>query len=327
MAIFRCGKCEHLREIPNNYIGKSIACPRCQNSVIIFDTVIFIQKVLEKYIDLRVQMSELQATEKPELNNSETVDLLDIDIHDSTAFASQEQYAPIMEWFKCKQIDMDIDHKAVDTTGFFDEIALNLGDNYALLKDVSGKISRTQRGNYTSTTLNLSDYSKKDGQAIHTFCKALHQYSFLAKCFYKKDQQKLYLTLQTAPVITNFFNGEWLEWYVFIKLAGLCRDAKVPISILRSIDVTFPNGARNELDLFLLLNGQQAVCIECKSGEFRSQINKYVKLCKKLKLDKSAFWLIVADLSDEQAKGLSAMYGLSFYNEAGFIQAFADFLT
>lgn len=41
------------------------------------------------------------------------------------------------------------------------------------------------------------------------------------------------------------------------------------------------------------------MCIECKSGEFRESIDKYV------------------DLTDQQARGLSAMYGLTFVNEQG----------
>lgn len=50
MAIFRCNKCGHLREIPNNYIGESVHCPQCKTVNQIQDTVGFIEKVLEKYI-------------------------------------------------------------------------------------------------------------------------------------------------------------------------------------------------------------------------------------------------------------------------------------
>lgn len=327
MAIFRCNKCGHLREVSSSYVGKSAACPKCQNPVMIYDTVVFVQKVLEKYATLRAQVAQPQAAAPPPAVAGQTVDLSDIDIHNSTAFADEEQYAPIVEWFKRKQIDVEVDHKAVDTTGFFDEIALALGNNYALLKEVSEKIARTQRGGYTSVTLNLSNYSQKDAQTIQAFCKEMYEYAFIVKSFYKKEQKRLHLTLQTAPAVTNFFNGEWLEWYVFIKLATLCRDARIPFSVLRSLDLTFPNEDHHELDLFFLLKHQKAVCIECKSGEFRPQIEKYTKLRQRLRLDKDEFWLVVVGLDDVQAKGLSTMYDLKFYNESSFVSAFSAILT
>ena len=60
--------------------------------------------------------------------------------------------------------------------------------------------------------------------------------------------------------------------------------------------------------------GQAPICIECKSGEFRRDIDKYLRLRKRLGLDKSRFILCAADLTEEQAAGLSAMYDLSFVN-------------
>ena len=56
------------------------------------------------------------------------------------------------------------------------------------------------------------------------------------------------------------------------------------------------------------------LCIECKSGEFRRDIDKYLRLAKRLGIPKAQFIICAADLSDEQARGLSAMYDLSFAN-------------
>ncbi|GJQ57044.1 MAG: hypothetical protein HKUEN07_36130 [Rhodocyclaceae bacterium] len=85
-------------------------------------------------------------------------------------------------------------------------------------------------------------------------------------------------------------------------------------SAARGVKVVFPNEDLHELDVVCLPAGQEPVCIECKSGEFRQDIDKYVRLRKRLKLDKSRFILCAADLTDEQAAGLSAMYDLSFVN-------------
>lgn len=57
------------------------------------------------------------------------------------------------------------------------------------------------------------------------------------------------------------------------------------------------------------------VCIECKTGEFRQNIDKYLTLRKRLGLDGKHFIMCIVGLSDEHAKGLSAMYDLSFVSE------------
>jgi hypothetical protein len=82
-------------------------------------------------------------------------------------------------------------------------------------------------------------------------------------------------------------------------------------SCARGVKVVFPNEDLHELDVLCLPAGQAPICIECKSGEFRRDIDKYLRLRKRLGLDKSRFILCAADLTEEQAAGLSAMYDLS----------------
>ena len=63
-----------------------------------------------------------------------------------------------------------------------------------------------------------------------------------------------------------------------------------------------------------LPQGQAPIYIECKSGEFRRDIDKYLRLRKRLGLERSRFIICAADLTDEQAAGLTAMYELTFVN-------------
>ncbi len=312
MAILRCAKCGHLREVPNEYIGRSVACPSCQNNVTIYATVAFLQQVLRQYTALRAELAQLKT---PAVAGSAP----------AQATASPNplippEYAPVIQWFKHKQITANLDLSAVDTSGFFDEIALQLGDNYSLFSAISDKIFRTQHGGYTNLTLKLADYSQKDAQMIHDFCKMLYDHSFVSKFFYKNIEKRIHLTLQTAPQIVNFFNGIWLEWYVFMKLRMNFETRAIPFAGVRSLELIFSNEDKHELDCFFLLRNQHAICIECKSGEFRQQIEKYQKLRQRLGLNKEAFWMVVMGLTDVQAQGLSAMYSLTFVNEANFMQ-------
>ncbi|MBE9139730.1 DUF1887 family protein [Nodosilinea sp. LEGE 07088] len=324
MAIFRCKTCSHLREVPNTYIGKLVNCPRCKKVNQIHGTVEFIEKVIERYL---LQYKELQGLRQQlaPLNPSaslpaEQQPLVDIDIYNTTAMASSQQYKPILTWFQERQIQLNVNHQAIDTTGFFDEVAMQLGDNHETLQLVSDQIKYIQQKGYTNATIRLSKKSQKDIKLITQFCKELYNYSFVAKYFYQKQEKIIRLTLQTAPTITAFFNGAWMEWYVFMKLLEFVREQQLPVACLRSLSVTFSNEDTHELDVFFLVNNRIPICIECKTGEFRQHIDKYSTMRKRLKLEKTQFLLCVIGLSEEQTQGLSSMYDVTFVNEKNFLK-------
>lgn len=324
MAIFRCNKCGHVREVTNDYIGKSVNCPRCKHVNPIHDTVGFIEKVVEKYLaqykELQLLRQQLAPPDSLTISPPEESPLADIDIYNTTVMTGSQQYEPILTWFQQRQIQVTVNQKAMDTTGFFDEVAIQLGDHYDTLKIVSDKIKQIQRKGYTNVKLTLSKRSQKQVKAITRFCQELYDYSFVSKYFYQKQEKIVRLTLQTASNIVNFFNGEWMEWFVFMKLLEFFREKQVPSACLRSLSVTFPNEDAHELDVFFLVNNRFPLCIECKSGEFRQHIEKYSTLRKRLNIDKTQFLLCVIGLSDEQTKGLSSMYDLTFVNEKNVLQ-------
>jgi hypothetical protein len=106
-----------------------------------------------------------------------------INIHDTNALTLKAQYEPIEHWFKRKHIPVEINADAMDTSGFFDEAAVALGDNYAVLKIVSNKIKYRQLNNKERAYIELADIDDKDSEAIKKFCKELYDYSFVAKYF------------------------------------------------------------------------------------------------------------------------------------------------
>lgn len=78
--------------------------------------------------------------------------------------------------------------------------------------------------------------------------------------------------------------------------------------------MAFPPDEKRELDVFFLINKSRPLYIECKSGEFRQDLDKYVALRKRLGIESRYFIVCVADLPADQAKGLGAMYDLTFTN-------------
>lgn len=326
MAILRCGNCGYLREVPNDHIGKAVKCPVCEKAALIYDTVAFVKKIIDKYGLLLGKYRELEQEQAADSEEHDTPPqtpnlgkIENLDLHNTAVMSNSMQYQPIIHWFERKNIRVEVNHDALDTQGFYDEVAVELGTQLEVLQEVLDKIKKTQRGNYTSLSLNLSDHSQKAIGAITRFCKNLYDFSFVAKYFYQKKEKRLHLTLQTAPAIVNFFNGEWLEWYVFMLLLKHCYEDGGIFSCLRNFHIQFDNEDKYEVDVFFLLNGHTPVFIECKSGEFRSFIDKYSKMRRRLDIAKDNFLLLVLGLSDEQTLGLSKMYDITFVNEKSFL--------
>ena len=323
MAVFRCNKCAYLQEVPAKHAGKTAKCPRCQQEGAIHDTVAFIEKILEKYLMQAKVLRELQEKLQPDEHESSTESvknlLEEIDIHHTESLASDEQCAPVLKWFEQQQIAVQFDPKSVDTTGFFDEIAIALGDNYDTLKEVLEQIKYVQNKGYLDVKLNVSKKSQEQIKKITTFCRDLYDYSFVAKYFYQKSDKIIRLKLQTIPAIVHFFNGEWLEWLIFMRLLEFLREKKVPFSCLRNLSINFPNKDLHEIDIFFLINNSIPVCIECKSGQFQQYIDKYLTLRKRMNLNKENFLLCIIGLSQKQCEGLTGMHELTFVNESNFV--------
>lgn len=318
MAIFRCNKCGHIREVGSDYIGKSVKCPKCNNPATIHDTIAFLNALIKKHIAQTKELHNLRKESTNDNSGQETADNLsfeNIDIHNTNIFTQDNSFTPIIHWFEKQNIQVQINPYTVDTTGFFDEIALLLGNNFSVLNFVSNQIKYIQNKGYENVKLELSKKNKKEIQQIASFCQTLYDYSFVAKYHHQKKDQIIHLTLQTAPKIRDFFNGIWMEWFALMKLLEFFRDKKTSPSFSRSLDISFSGGNSNELDIFFLTEKGIPICIECKTGEFRQDINKYLSLRKQLNIGKNQFIICVFGLSQEQAQGMTSMYELTFVNE------------
>jgi len=323
MAIFRCNKCAHLQEQADGQVGETIACPKCGTPAPVYGAVFFIGKLLDRYFEARREIARLTAPAAEIADQVPTTPFDTLDLFNTDQLASDVQHGPIYDWFHHKQIKVQANLRVVDTTGFFDEVAQSIGDNLAVLKDVLERIRWAQQKEYSSTTIHLDKKSAADAAAITAFCQQLYDFSFVAKCFHNRPENNIRLILQTAPTIRDFFNGEWLEWYALMTCLAYARERKKRFSCARNLSITLANGDSHELDVFLLIDGKLPICIECKTGEFRQNIDKYLALRKRLGLDAKSFIMCITGLSDEHAKGLSAMYELNFVNERQLSQQLA----
>ena len=180
MAIFLCSKCEHAREVGIDYVGKSVKCPKCKKSVVIHDTITFARALIKSNMSQTLELQELRKglTTDASSNKQEEPSLLDgIDVQNTNILTQENNFLPIVEWFDKKNIKAQIDPSAVDTTGFFDEVALLLGKNFNELSHVTSQIKYIQNKGYTNVKIDLSKRDANESKQIKDFCNTLYDYS------------------------------------------------------------------------------------------------------------------------------------------------------
>jgi hypothetical protein len=302
-----------------------IACGACTNPSTVYQTKFFVEKLLERYMAALREIEAFKASEKSGSDaNSKDGDAADdtlpnplptdLDLHNTSALATPEQHAPLKAWFAQRQVDATFDYATVDTTGFFDDAARSLGENYALFAELINRVRWSYRNSHSGLNLELASLSQKDGQAINNLCRQFYSHTLFARYQYQRQEKIVRLTLQTAPTVKQFFEGGWLEWFALMALLEQLKARQRTFSCARGIKVVFQNEDLHEIDVMALVDGQTPIYIECKTGEFRRDIDKFLRLKKRLGLTRHQFIICASDLTDEQAAGLSAMYELTFAN-------------
>lgn len=311
MAISRCNKCGSLAEYASEMVGTTQACARCAADVAVYDTTFFIGRLLEQFFALRQELTQLKAATP---QTATEVPAPPFDIHNTDQFSSESQHKAILQWLRGRNIDATINAGAVDTTGFFDEAAVEIGSDRELLGHVCDRIRGAQLKELNSAIIHLDKRTDEEGRALESFARKLHHWSLVARYFVNKPEKNIRLILQSAPSVKRFFAGEWLEWFALMTVLRICRERGVDFSCARNLTLSLPGDEKRELDVFFLLRNEQPLYIECKSGEFRQDIAKYVALRKRLSIDSRYFIVCVANMDPEHAKGLRAMHDMTFVN-------------
>lgn len=323
MPIYRCNSCGFVSETTSIPTGSKANCERCNTPSTVFNTVYYVEKLAERYI---AALREIEALKQPEAEASNPAAdtsasqppaqkhhlLTGIDVHNTAILANAQQHEPLNAWFVAHHIEASFVHSTVDTSGFFDDAARLIGERYDLFGELVDRIRYAYRNSHSGVNIEVGGLSQKDGQALNALCRQLYSHTFFSRYHYQKPEKVIRLTLQTAPAVRQFFEGGWLEWFAFIECIQQFKEKNLAFSCARGVKVTFPNEDLHELDVMVLPHGQEPVCIECKSGEFRRDIDKYLRLRKRLGLDRRRFIICATDLTDEQANGLTAMYELTF---------------
>jgi hypothetical protein len=316
MALIRCNKCGTLAEQAESVAGQNVPCPNCGALTPAYPTLFFVQKLLGRFFDAQREIARLkEASASSSTNQPVSSDLDEIDLSNTDLLANELQHGPIYDWFHKRQIKVQTNLGGVDTSGFFDEVAEKIGAQLPVLREVLDRIRWSQRKGHASTNINLNGKPDEHGKAIIEFTQQLYDFSFVAKRFHNRPEKSIRLILQSAPAVRAFFDGDWLEWHALMVCLRHAKSRGRRFSCARGLNLTFANGDPYEIDVFMLIDGSIPVCIECKSGEFRQDIERYIALKKRLHLEQPQLIMCVAGLPDDSAKAMSAMYNLAFVNE------------
>ncbi len=314
MPVYRCNQCGHISESPT--AGVQVDCAKCQTPCSVFDTVFYVGKLIERYTAAMREIKALQAEGKPALTQTSPEVPTDAAQAPTDTVESPlntaAQHAPIENWLKSHQVEAQFDHSSVDTSGYFDEAAQQLGQRYDLFGELIQRVAYAYRKDHTGLNINLSEVAQKDAQVIQNLCRQLYSHTLFARYHYQKQDKVMRLSLQSAPKVRHFFTGAWLEWFALMESITALQQRKLAFSCARGVKVLFPNEDVHELDVVVLPAGRPPICIECKAGEFRRDISKYQRLRKRLGVEPARFLICSTDISDEQAASLSAMYDLTF---------------
>ena len=322
MPIYRCTACGFVGEELTAVAGSKLPCGKCATDCTLFATAFYVERLVERYLAARRELDALKAAitnpaEEAVPDNAATPasTALQLDtLHNSNQLATEAQHKPLGDWFKARQITATHDLHAVDTTGFFDEAAREIGDHYEALAGLMEQIRFAYRKEFSWVNVDLSQYDPLVRQNVLAFCRELYGHTLFARYSFKKQTQILGLGIQPAQTVRAFFTGGWLEWYALTTLLALCVQHGREFSCARGSKISPQHSEARELDVAALISGRTLLVIECKTGEFRSEIDKYVQLRKRLGIDRTQFIICNPELTDEQAAGLGTMYGLTFAN-------------
>lgn len=323
MGIFRCNKCGCMNEHHYEPGANEISCPKCTAPVKVYDTLFFVSKLLERYFSVNRELQALKQQEdagEGDVQQNTGSDsqnhnfLIGVNLSATDILATEKQHEPLRQWFARANIVPKFNLQAVDMSGFFDEAAEKLGSSYQITKSMLGQISWAYSHNHSGISVDVGKMSQKDGQAMNNLCRQFYSHTLFSKYFYQKQEKIIRLNLQRATAIKHFFCGGWLEWFALGKmLEEAKRKGKTyAFSCARNVKIEFGNEDKHELDVVFLPIGKEPVVVECKSGEFRRDIEKCVRLKKRLNLSDDRFVILAADLEESQAAALSSMYGLTF---------------
>lgn len=314
LGIYRCNTCKIWGEAAQ---GVQAACKQCGAPVNVHSPIQVVEQLSTRLMaalrEVDSLKNQLDSDEKNEPSeNVATQSIHHLNLSETDQLATAIQHKPLENWFVKQNIQPQFDYSAVDMSGFYDEAAEKIVQHYAVFEKILGQLGWSYRKNVTTLSVDLKKHSQKEQQKINQLLREFYSYTLFAEYRYLKQDKIIKLKLQSALPIRHFFTGGWLEWFALNSVLQAVQQKNVRFSVARSVKIRFANQDLHELDVVLYTSKGMPLVIECKTGEYRKDLDKYLNLRKRLNIPTQNFMLLVLDIDDAQAKSLSSMYDLTF---------------
>lgn len=316
MAIYHCPHCGLLAESTET-VGNTSSCANCKQEVSIQDTVLFVQSVMSKYSELSNKIKLLQENFIP-LDTASTQ--IQAALNSSDLFANPKQHDKIKHYLNRKNLTVSFNYAAVDMSGYFDEAAELIGDNFPLLEKYLKQIRFLYANNKVSLMIDCVNLPQKENQKLQNIFKKLFSYTILSKYNYQASEKKIRISLNATNSVKKFLTGGWLEWFATIKLIKEAHAKEKTFSIARSVVVQHENGDKNEFDVVFMTEYKTPLFIECKSGEFRQDLDKFIRICKKINIPTKNWIVLASEIDKPQADAFEKMYPVRFCDLMHFLE-------
>jgi hypothetical protein len=198
-----------------------------------------------------------------------------------------------------------------------DRIAGFIGDRYDALRLVYDAI-RGSMNSARGLRLSLRNASQREVADICQLCTQLHEIAFLEEYKYlRAPRMELFAKPSRNPRALNFFAGQWLERYANRQVVLACEAQHRNYDRIVNPQVVLPNGDDFEFDLLFAIAGD-VYWFEAKTGDYQRYVEKYSRIAKLLGLEGSRAFLILTDVSDETARDLRGLFGMTVVSTARF---------
>lgn len=329
MLVFRCNKCGHLAEVNAGKPGDSFSCPACQTVGTLYSTIPYIRKLLEHFFTQKKQLATLQAQFKTNeaalaAASSEIASLKARLVAPPAAaplpvpetLTAEAQELLIQNWFLERLARVEFCPESEESTEYFAQMAEELGQSFAQLCDVSNTIRTAQQKGLIATGLSLAQKHPKLVTQINVFCQKLFAHAFISRYAFQQEEKVVRLGIQKSPEVQRFFDGEWLQWFVFTRVLHQLEARKCRFAATRQLGFAFLTQELQMLDTFFLIE-DKPLCIQCSADANAPGIAAALELRQQLELKPETFALCVAGLDNATAAQLSQQHGLTVINETG----------
>jgi hypothetical protein len=143
------------------------------------------------------------------------------------------------------------------------------------------------------------------------------------------DLRKNTLSVELNPdqKARKFFEGDWLEYWLYFHLAKMCQVENLLFLTLRGLIIEGPSRKPVKLDLACLVNNTTLISIACCTRDHRTESDRLRELHNLLAKPDTHF-LICEPMSDiVRASELTTLYKLPFLNLESTIMRLQELLT